>query len=164
MKIYDIMQYIFRVWMFAGLVCAVSCGVEDVDLPPETTVIETTPDDEADADTSGSDREYAEVEVCSVLIRFVFENGHGVEVQFENGNDATVIVSVDNDSTGGLVVENCLWPDNEDNETAVFGKGDQLAVSVYLGEGDLFQYTCSDLLGDVFGAFNFCDEMNILIQ
>lgn len=164
MRIYDLMQYVFRAWMFLGIVCAVSCGVQDIVPEPETTVINTTQGDEADADTSGSDREYAEVEVCSVLVRFVFEHGEGIEVQFENGNDATVIVSVDNDTTGGLVVENCLWPDGDDNEIATFGKGDQLVISVYLGEGDLLQYTCSDLLGDTFGSFNFCDDMNVLIQ
>lgn len=163
MRIYDVVQYVFRVWMFIGLVCAMSCGVED-DEQPLPTVIDTTPGDGSDVDTDSPDREYAEVSICSVDIRFVFEHDQGVEVQFENGNDATAIVEIDNDTTGGIVVENCLWPDGEDNETAKFGKGDHLMIGVYLGEGDLLQYTCSDLLGDVFGAFNFCDELVVVIQ
>lgn len=164
MKLYDIMQYLFRVWMLLGLVLVVSCGIESEKEGPTPEQIETTTDDEADADTSDPESEYAEMSLCSVTIRFVFEHGEGVEVQFENGNDATAIVEIDNDTTGGVVVENCLWPDGEDNEPASFEKGQQLYVAVSLGEGDLLQYSCSELLGDLFDVFTLCDETVVVIN
>ncbi|MDD2758572.1 MAG: hypothetical protein PHD72_04385 [Patescibacteria group bacterium] len=163
MKLYDFMQFLFRAWMLLGLVAAMAC---EYNYPEghEPTVIETQPDDQADAGTSNTHREYAEVEVCSVAIRLVFQNGEGVEAQFDNGNDATVIVEITNTTTGGLVVKNCLWPDGQDREAAHFHKGERLTIEVYLGEGDLLQYTCSELVGDAFGSFNFCDDMDVSIQ
>lgn len=164
MKLYDFMQFLFRAWVLLGLVAAMACEYNYPEGHDDPVVIQTQPDDQTDAGTSDVHREYAEVEVCSVLVRFVFKNGEGIEAQFENGNDATVIVEITNTTTGGLVVKNCLWPDGEDNEPATFGKGDELAISVYLGEGDLLQYTCSELIGDVFGSFNFCDDLDVVIQ
>jgi hypothetical protein len=163
MRLYDFMQFVFRAWMLLGLAFAMSC---EYNYPEGTdpTVIETQPDDEADADTSGNDRAYAEIEVCSVITRLIFVNGQGIEAQFDNGNDATVIVEVENTVTGGLVVKNCLWPDGEDREPATFGKGDELTITVSLGEGDLLQYSCSELIGDAFGSFNFCADKDVVIR
>ena len=149
---------------FAGLVFTASCdslGSEE-EGPPQT--IDTTEPDTDDTGTSDPEYEYAEMHICSVTVRFIFEHGEGVEVQFENGNDTTAVVEIDNDTTGGVVVENCLWPDGEDNETASFEKGQELYVAVSLGEGDLLQYSCSDLLGDLFDVFVLCDEKVVVIN
>lgn len=164
MRIYDVVNYVLRAWMFVGLTCAMSCAIESEKQGPAPETLDTTTDDEADADTSDPDREYAELSICSVTIRFVFEHGEGVEVQFENGNDTTAIVEVDNDTTGGVVVENCLWPDGADNESASFEKGQELYIAVSLGEGDLLQYSCSELLGDLFDVFALCDETVVVIN
>lgn len=155
----------FPIWMLAGLTCSIPCCLaDDDDAEPEPVIINTQSNDDADSTLSGSARKQAEVEICSVLVRFIFQDNEGIEVQFENGNDSTVIVEVDNQTTGGLTVKNCLWPNGEDNEASVFGRGDRLLASVYLGEGDLLQYSCSELIGDAFSAFEFCDEVEIVIN
>lgn len=153
-------------WIVAATFAS-SCIVDegdDTDSDESPTVINTEPDGDADANSSDPEREYAEIEICSVLIRFVFEHGEGVEVQFENGNDATVIVEIENETTGGLTVKNCVWPDGEDNEAASFKSGERLFITVSLGEGDLLQYSCSDLIGELIGAFEFCDDREVIFQ
>lgn len=142
-------------FMFAG------CGVQDEEVP---TILETSADSDADVDTETPAEEHADVSMCSVDIRFVFKHGEGTEVQFKNGNDATAIVTVENDTTGGLVVQNCLWADGEDNEPASFGKGENMLVTVQLGEGQFLQWTCIDALDDLLGTFPVCDEMLVVIQ
>lgn len=161
--------------MVAGLACATSSCIvpddqDDEDAgkeskPPTPVVVDTQSGDDLDASVSEPpEREYAEMGVCSVMVRFVFEHGEGVEVQFENGNDTTAIVYVDNVTTGGVVVENCLWPDGKDGETAAFNVGDNLLVSVYLGQGDVLQYSCWDALSDALGTFTLCAESAVMIE
>jgi hypothetical protein len=153
-----------KILMILACLCSlmfVGCGVQEEDLP---TILTTTTDSDADVDTETPAEEHADVSLCNVNIRFVFKHGEGTEVQFENGNDATAIVTVENDTTGGLVVQNCLWADGEDNEPASFQKGENLLVTVQLGEGQFLQWTCVDALDDLLGIFPVCDDMLVVIQ
>lgn len=137
------------------------CGVQDEEVP---TILETSADSDADVDTETPAEEHADISLCGVDIRFVLKHGEGVEVQFDNGNDATAIVTVENDATGGLVVQNCLWADGEDNETAAFAKGQNMLVTVQLGEGQFLQWTCIDGLDELLGTFPMCDDMLVVIN
>lgn len=147
--------------IFVCLFAVAGCGVEKEDPP---VVLETAADSDADVDTETPAEEHADVSLCNVDIRFVIKHGEGAEVQFKNGNDTTAIVTIEDDTTGGLVVQNCLWPDGEDNETASFQLGENLLVTIQLGEGQVLQYSCLDTLDDLLGTFPVCDDMLVVIQ
>ncbi|RJO71063.1 MAG: hypothetical protein C4523_04850 [Myxococcales bacterium] len=158
-------------WLFAGfclltppfLVAACDGPGED---KPRTIVISPAPED-GDTDVEDADtppHEKAEFSLCAVTIRLVFEAGEGREIQFDNGDDAAAVVEIRQRASGGLLVQTCLNPDGEDRREASFAFDDELAVRVFLGEGELASFACEQSLDDLLGVFPLCDEANVRVE
>ena len=102
--------------------------------------------------------------MCSVKVRLLLDNEGGREVQLENGNDTTVIVVIHNETTGGLVAQNCVWANENETQSVAFGRTDQLKISVYQGQGQFLHWTCVLAIDDILGNFPLCEETEIVIE
>jgi len=139
--------------------------IVDEDPGPDTDV-DTDADADADSD-SDADITFDTVEFCSVTIRFAFFGDTAYEAVMTNYNAATVLIAIDNETTGGVVAENCLWPigsigdgegGDEDVASVDFQKSDALTITVQIGEGDFLQWTCIGDIDDLFEVFPLCDS------
>lgn len=140
----------------------VGCAPEPGD--GKTVIINTTPEERLDGGTVAPDRQTATVDICSTKITFVLTNGTGSQIQIDNRNDTTVIVHILNSSMGGVVAKKCLWAGNQESQEAAFSKGDKLLTQVYIGEGQLWHWTCAEFIDDLIHNFPLCSEVNIVIQ
>jgi hypothetical protein len=152
--------------VFAIAIGIPGCIVEDDDDPEPGGDTDTDADADADSDTD-ADITYDTIEFCSVTIQFAFSGDTAYEAVMTNYNAATVLVAIDNETTGGLVAENCLWPigswgdgngGDEDVATVNFQKSDMLTITIQIGEGDFLQRTCIGSIDDLFEVFPLCDS------
>jgi len=144
------------------LVVFVGCATEGPS--GKTIVINTNPGGSADASVSPPDKASAEVYFCSVRMTFFMENGQGKSITFVNENDATVIVDIVNTTTGGVVAKHCLWGHDQASQEVAFAKGDTLSVSVRIGEGQIWHWTCAEFIDDILHNFPPCDSYLVAIQ
>lgn len=145
------------------------CIVDDEDPGPDTDAdADADTDTDADSDTdTDADITYDTVEFCSVTIQFVFSGDTAYEAVLTNYNAATALIAIDNETTSGVVAENCLWPigspgtgngGDEDVADVNFQKSDTLNITIQIGEGDFLQYTCIGDIDDLFEVFPLCDS------
>lgn len=151
--------------LWVGLLCG--CCDDDAEEGGgrDSQVIPSRPITDNQANTSDGDaaKSVTELSLCSVDIRIVFSGEKAVEIGFKNNNDTSAWVHVQNESTGGLVAKNCLWPKGEDFEPVSFSFGDALTIAVYLGKGDVLHFSCSEFFGELLDFFQLCGEQGVTI-
>lgn len=156
--------------LFAGLAFAMASlegCVSDDDTTDAGADSDSDADSDADSDSdTDADITFDTVEFCSVAIQFAFSGDTAYEAVLTNYNDATALIAIDNETTGGTVAENCLWPigsigtgngGDEDVVPVDFQKSDTLTITIQLGEGDFLQWTCIGSIDDLFEVFPVCD-------
>lgn len=122
-------------------------------------VVQTSQEASSDAGVATpAETQVQTLAVCSVEIELVFKHGEGIEIRLKNGNDTSVIAEITNETTGGITLRECLWPDQDDHKKATFNVGDELTAIVLLGDGNYGRYTCHEKF------FEYCDELTILIR
>ncbi len=143
------------VWLFAG------CGDAGPDKDPD--VIIPVGDGDADVTEADSGKQTADISLCGVVVTFTLRYGEGVQIAFDNQNDTTVIVRVGNDTTGALVVQDCLWAGKQSQQEAAFAAGDTLVVEVRQGQGQFWHWLCAEFTDEVLNNFPVCDTLVVQI-
>ena len=139
----------------------VACGS---DSKKDPYVIKAGDQNTTDATTTDPGTQAAEVSLCSTVVTFVLQYGKGKKVAIDNQTDTTVIVKITNESTGGLVLQKCLWAGTQSEQDAAFATGDTLTIEVRQAKGQFWHWLCAEFTDEVLGNFPVCDTASVKIE
>jgi len=157
MKVFVIILSMLVVWSWS---CTTPGAVGDD--PDDQVVILTQPDTEVEVTTDGGTttvgRSHAEMSLCSVDVLIYFVEDEAEEVKIVNNNDTAIIIYIENQSTKGLLLQECVRNHGEETHSLVFNKDEPIEIEIDLGLGQVWQTTCAEFIDDIINIFEFCDS------